>query len=66
MDRIILHLAALVVLLPLVLLVSDALVLNFFGLLYLVWLCCFAAQSDSGKRFCRRYYHEILRLENMM
>ena len=67
MKRIVLHLTALAVLLPVTAVFSNGnLVFNFLGLLYAVWLFIFLNDSGTGRRFLRRYYHEILRLENMM
>ncbi len=66
MRRILLHLAAVAVLLPLLLIVSDSLVSNFAGILYLVWVAFFASRTTLGRKFLLRYYHEVLRLENMM
>ena len=66
MKRIILHLEALAMLLPLLLVTGSSLVHQAIGLLYLVCLVFFAAPTVSGKRFIRKYYREILRLERMM
>ncbi|MBQ9560568.1 MAG: hypothetical protein IJV08_11425 [Bacteroidaceae bacterium] len=67
MKRIILHLQALAVLLPcLLIFVNGNLELTIVGILYLVWLAFFAAPTPAGKRFIRRYYHEILKIENAM
>ena len=68
MKRIFLHLTALVVLLPCLLLfnVSEHLWINFLGAVYIGYLAVLMNESETARRFARRYYHEILRLENMM
>ena len=67
MKRIILHLVALAVFLPCTLIVCDgSIVFNLLGVIYVVWLVLVASRTDTGRRFIRRYYHEILRLENFM
>ena len=56
---------AFVAIVPMSLVFSEGnLWVNFFGLLYIVWLCIWLHDSETGRRFLRRYYHEILRLEN--
>ena len=68
MKRIFLHLTALVVLLPCLLLfnVSEHLWVNFIGAVYIGYLAVLTNESETAKKFVCRYYHEILRLENMM
>ena len=68
MKRICLHLTALVVLMPCLLMFNagDGLWLNVLGIIYTCYLIISWNESDTTKRFVRRYYHEILRLENMM
>jgi len=67
MKRIMLHLEALLIVAPFLLLVlSDSLALNTFGVVYLVYIVCFVSQSPVGRRFFRSYYHELLRIDNMM
>lgn len=59
-----LHLIALAVLFPTVLVFSTGNpAWNLLGILYCVVLWK-ASTTNRGKRFVRRYYHEILRLEN--
>ena len=67
MKRIILHLEALAIVVPFLLLISsESIALNAFGAVYLVYVTCFASQTPVGKRFFRSYYHEILRMDSMM
>ena len=67
MKRIALHLVALAVFLPCTLIVcGGSVVVNLLGVVYLAWLVLVASRTDTGRRFIRRYYHEILRLENFM
>ena len=58
-KRIILHLTAVVVLMP-------CLWVNLLGIIYIGYLAILLNESDAAKRFVRRYYHEILRLQNML
>lgn len=68
MKRIILHLTALVVLMPCLLMfnVSGEIWINLLGFIYVCYLFISWNESESVRKFVRRYYHEILRLENMM
>lgn len=62
-----LHLTAAVVLLPLlVLLMADELIFALAGLLYFAGLIFVARSTTAGRRFVRRYYREMLRLEREM
>ena len=67
-KRIILHLTAMVVLMPCLLVfnVSEYLWVNLLGIIYIGYLAILLNESDAAKRFVRRYYHEILRLQNML
>ncbi len=67
-KRIILHLTAVVVLMPCLLVfnVSEYLWVNLLGIIYIGYLAILLNESDAAKRFVRRYYHEILRLQNML
>ena len=40
--------------------------INLIGLVYCCYLAILLNESERAQRFFRRYYHEILRLENMM
>ena len=68
MKRIILHLTALVVLMPCLLMFnfSGEIWINLLGFVYVCYLFILWNESESARKFVRRYYHEILRLENMM
>lgn len=65
MKRIKLHLIACVLFMPIVLLFCNSLLCVLFCALY---LCLFQkfCRTKSGNKFIRCYYHEILRLENML
>ena len=67
-KRIILHLTAVVVLMPCLLVfnVSEYLWVNLLGIIYIGYLAILLNESEAAKRFVRRYYHEILRLQNML
>ena len=67
-KRIILHLTAVVVLMTCLLVfnVSEYLWVNLLGIIYIGYLAILLNESDAAKRFVRRYYHEILRLQNML
>ena len=67
-QRIILHLTMFVVLMPCMLVfnVSGEWWVNFVGLVYCCYLAILLNESERAQKFLRRYYHEILRLENMM
>lgn len=67
MKAIKIHLTAFAVLLPLLAVVSTGnLAANFLGVLYAAGLYIYTANSERGKRFIRRYYREVLRLEDML
>ena len=65
MKRIKLHLIACVLFMPVMLLFCGSLLCVLFCALY---LCLFQkfCRTKSGNKFIRSYYHEILRLENML
>lgn len=67
-KRISLHLTAFLVLMPCILTfnVSEKIWVNLLGIIYVCYLFILLNESDAAKRFVRRYYHEILRLEQMM
>ncbi len=67
-KRIILHLTAIVVLMPCLMVfnVSEKLWVNLLGVIYIGYLGILLNECEAARRFLRRYYHEILRLENMM
>ena len=67
-QRICLHLIALVALMPCMLVfnVSGEFWVNILGLVYCAYLVILLNESETVRRFVRRYYHEILRLENML
>ena len=67
-QRIILHLTMFVVLMPCMLVfnVSSEWWINFVGLVYCCYLVILLNESERAQRFFRRYYHEILRMENML
>ena len=66
MKRIKLHLQALVLFMPIILTLSSTIIIALFGAIYFAWLVFKWSSTINGKRFFRRYYHEILRLENML
>lgn len=67
-KRICLHLTAFAVLLPCVLVfnVSGEWWVNVVGIIYCCYLVILMNESKRVQRFVRRYYREILRLQNMM
>ena len=67
-QRIILHLTMFVVLMPCVLVfnVSGEWWVNVVGIIYCCYLVILLNESKRVQRFVRRYYREILRLQNMM
>lgn len=65
MKRIKLHLMACVLFSPIVLLFCSAILCVIFGVLYCYFLYRFGG-TKTGNKFFKRYYHEILRLENML
>ena len=66
MKKIALHLTVIVVLMPCVLVfnVSEEIWVNFLGIIYVSYLLILWNESDAVRKFVRRYYHEILRIEN--
>lgn len=68
MKRISMHLTVFVVLLPSLLMfnVSGKWWINFLGVIYVAYLFIACNESERVRKFIRRYYHEVLRLENMM
>jgi len=66
MKRIALHLTVFAVLLPSLLMfnVSGKWWINFLGVIYVAYLFIAFNESERVRRFIRRYYHEVLRLEN--
>ena len=66
--RIILHLTAFAVLLPCLLMfnISEKIWINLLGFVYVCYLFISWKKSETVRKFVRRYYHEILRIENMM
>lgn len=67
-KRIMLHLVVFVALVPCLLMfnISGKLWINFLGVVYFCYLLIACTESERVRRFIRRYYHEVLRLENMM
>ena len=67
-QRIIMHLTMFVVLMPCMLVFnfSKEWWVNIVGIVYCCYLAILLNESGRAQRFVRRYYHEILRLENMM
>lgn len=67
-QRIILHLIAFVAMMPCMLVfnVSEEIWVNFLGFVYCAYLVILLNESEKARRFLRRYYHEILRIENML
>jgi len=66
MKRVLLHLQALALFLPCLLVLSDGhFLVNVLGVVYVAVLYRLSS-TRKGKKFFLRYYHEILRLENMM
>ena len=65
---IIMHLIMFVVLMPFMLVFnfSTEWWVNIVGIVYCCYLAILLNESGRAQRFVRRYYHEILRLENMM
>lgn len=65
MKRMKLHLQAFALFAP-VLLIMCSTIIAVLGCIYLAWLVFCWSGTISGRRFLRRYYHEILRLENSL
>lgn len=67
-QRIILHLIAFVAMMPCMLVfnANGEIWVNFLGLVYCAYLVILLNESKKARRFLRRYYHEILRMENML
>lgn len=62
-----LHLIAAAVLLPLlVFLMADEIVFALVGLFYFAALIYVGRSTTAGRKFLRRYYREMLRLERML
>jgi uncharacterized membrane protein YgaE (UPF0421/DUF939 family) len=67
MKSLFIHVAAMALMLPLLLIVNEGnLVWNFVGIVYAVWLFLFFLPSDAGKKFIRALHREILRIERIM
>ena len=65
MKRIKLHLQAFALFAPVVCsLMCSTIIIPALGLIYFAWLVIVWSSTINGRRFLRRYYHEILRLEN--
>ncbi len=67
-QRIILHLIAFAAMMPCMLVfnASGEIWINFLGLVYCAYLIILLNESATARRFLRRYYHEILRMENLL
>ncbi len=65
MTRIKLHLQACVLFTPVILLLSSTIIVMLLGVFYCYFLYKFSS-TKNGSRFLKRYYHEILRLENLL
>nr|DAT65180.1 MAG TPA: hypothetical protein [Caudoviricetes sp.] len=63
MKRIKIHLQACVLFTPVILLLSSTIIFVLLAVLYCYLLYRFSS-TKIGSSFLRRYYHEILRLEN--
>jgi uncharacterized protein (DUF2062 family) len=67
MKRIKLHLQACALFAPVfVALMCSTIILALIGAIYFAWIVFKWSSTINGRRFLRRYYHEILRLENML
>ena len=64
-KRILLHLIAFVALVPCVLMfnVSGEIWVNLLGFIYVCYLIILCNECEAVRKFIRRYYHEILRIE---
>lgn len=66
MNSIKLHSIAFAVILPCILALSEGLlIINLIGIAYILFLFKLSS-TKIGKRFIRRYYKEILRLESLL
>lgn len=65
MKRIKLHLQACVLFAPVIFLLSSTIIFVLLGVLYCYFLYRFSS-TKIGSSFLKRYYHEILRLEDML
>lgn len=63
MKRIKLHLQAFALFAPAIILLSSTIIFVLLDVLYCYLLYRFSS-TKNGSSFLRRYYHEILRLEN--
>jgi len=64
-KRIMLHLVAALLLLPCLVIFCGG-IEGFIATIYASTLFIYTAKTERGRRFCRRYYHEILRIENSL
>jgi uncharacterized membrane protein len=62
MKRLVLHLTAFGLFAPVLLMFTEDFICNIVGILYITMLCGWFS-TDNGKRFLRRYYREVLRIE---
>lgn len=64
-KRIMLHLIAFVALVPCMLMfnVSGEIWVNILGFIYVCYLIILCNECEAVRKFIRRYYHEILRIE---
>lgn len=64
-KRILLHLIAFVALVPCMLMfnVSGEIWVNLLGFIYVCYLIILCNECEAVRKFIRRYYHEILRIE---
>ena len=64
-KRIMLHLIAFVALVPCMLMfnVSGGIWVNILGFIYVCYLIILCNECEAVRKFIRRYYHEILRIE---
>lgn len=63
MERVLLHLKAFGLFAPILLMFTENFICNVVGVLYTTVLVFGLFQTYNGKRFLRRYYKEILRIE---
>ncbi len=66
MKRIKLHLRAALLFAPAFFVLSSTIILVLLGAIYFSWLVFRWSSTIKGRKFLRAYYHEILRLENML
>ena len=64
-KRILLHLIAFVALVPCVLMFNSSgeIWVNLLGFIYVCYLIILCNECETVRKFIRRYYHEILRIE---